>query len=53
MRVVLCYPLESRHLEQIQTAAPEAKIVDAGQERIAAELPHADIFCGHAKVPVP
>jgi D-3-phosphoglycerate dehydrogenase len=28
-------------------------VVDAGQERIGAELLEADIFCGHAKVPVP
>jgi D-3-phosphoglycerate dehydrogenase len=53
MRIVLCYPVEDRHIDQIQRAAPRAEIVDAGQERIAAELTTADIFCGHAKVPVP
>jgi D-3-phosphoglycerate dehydrogenase len=53
MRIVLCYPVEPKHLEQIRAAAPGHEIVDAGQERIAAELPTADIFCGHAKVPVP
>jgi D-3-phosphoglycerate dehydrogenase len=53
MRIVLCYPIEPKHLEQIRAAAPGHEIVDAGQERIAAELPTADIFCGHAKVPVP
>jgi D-3-phosphoglycerate dehydrogenase len=53
MRIVLCYPIEPKHLEQIRAAAPGHEIVDAGQERIAAELPSADIFCGHAKVPVP
>src|ERR1043165_1697292 len=53
MRIVLCYPIEKRHYEQIQAAAPGHEIVDAGQERIAAELLEADIFCGHAKVPVP
>ena len=52
-RIVLCYPVASRHVEQIAAAAPWASIIDAGQERIAAELPTADIFCGHAKVPVP
>ncbi|MEN6460580.1 MAG: D-2-hydroxyacid dehydrogenase, partial [Syntrophomonas sp.] len=31
---------------------PEAELVDAGQQRIAQELFEADIFCGHAKVPV-
>jgi D-3-phosphoglycerate dehydrogenase len=28
-------------------------VIDAGQERVAHELLEADIFCGHAKVPVP
>lgn len=53
MRIVLCYPVEERHIAQIQAAAPRAEIVDAGQERVAKELAAADIFCGHAKVPVP
>jgi phosphoglycerate dehydrogenase-like enzyme len=53
MRIVLCYPAESRHVEQIRRTAPDAEVVDAGQERIATELLAADIFCGHAKVPVP
>ncbi len=53
MRIVLCYPVEARHLEQIQAVWPEAELIDAGQERIAEELPSADIYCGHAKVPVP
>lgn len=53
MRIVLCYPIEPRHFEQIRAAAPGHEIIDAGQERIAAELVAADIFCGHAKVPVP
>jgi phosphoglycerate dehydrogenase-like enzyme len=54
MRIVLCYPLERRHYEQIMAACPPGtEVVDAGQERIAKELPTADIFCGHAKVPIP
>ena len=54
MRVVLCYPLERRHYEQVVAACPPGtEVIDAGQDRIAAELPTADIFCGHAKVPVP
>jgi D-3-phosphoglycerate dehydrogenase len=52
MRIVICYPVESRHLAQIQEAAPDAEIVDAGQERVNELLPTADIFIGHAKVPV-
>jgi D-3-phosphoglycerate dehydrogenase len=52
MRIVLCYPIEPRHYEQIAAAAQGAEVFDAGQERIPQELFHADIFCGHAKVPV-
>ncbi|NBT12962.1 MAG: D-2-hydroxyacid dehydrogenase [Planctomycetia bacterium] len=52
-RIVLCYPVEPRHIAQIQRCLPSATVVDAGQERVAAELPGADIFCGHPKVPVP
>jgi D-3-phosphoglycerate dehydrogenase len=53
VRIVLCYPVESQHIAQIQSVAPDWEIVDAGQERIAELLPTADIYCGHAKVPVP
>jgi D-3-phosphoglycerate dehydrogenase len=53
MRIVVCYPIEKRLYDQICAAAPGCEVIDAGQERIAAELPTADIFCGHAKVPVP
>lgn len=53
MRIVLCYPVEPHHLAQIRAAAPQADVVDAGQEHVAEELPAADIFCGHPKVPVP
>jgi D-3-phosphoglycerate dehydrogenase len=53
MRIVLCYPVEPRHVEQIARTATQAQVVDAGQERIGTEILDADIFCGHAKVPVP
>jgi phosphoglycerate dehydrogenase-like enzyme len=52
-RIVLCYPLEARHMAQISAVAPEHEIIDAGQERVAEELLAADLFCGHPKVPVP
>lgn len=54
MRIVLCYPVEPIHIEQIAAVCPDAEIIDAGQEGIAAEILSADIFCGHAKErPVP
>lgn len=53
LRLVLCYPVETRHFAQIAAAAPTIEVVDAGQERVAEELLRADLFCGHPKVPVP
>lgn len=52
MRIVLCYPVGDKHIRQLQQAAPEAEIINAGQERIDEMLPTADVFIGHAKVPV-
>ena len=52
MRVVLCYPVQDRHVAQFQAAAPQCEIINAGQERVDELLPTADIFIGHAKVPV-
>lgn len=51
-RIVLCFPVEQEHVEQIRHAAPDYEVIDAGQDRIAEEIHTADIFCGHAKVPV-
>lgn len=51
-RIVLCYPATSEHLRRIREAAPQHEVVDAGQQRIADEILRADIYCGHAKVPV-
>jgi len=54
MRIVLCYPVEQRHLDQIAEVAAGCEIVDAGQQAIDQEILDADIFCGHAKEkPVP
>lgn len=53
MRIALCYPLEPQHLSQIQAAAPNAIVDNAGQEGIAEAILEADVFCGHAKVPMP
>ncbi|TWT32125.1 D-2-hydroxyacid dehydrogenase [Blastopirellula retiformator] len=54
MNIVLCYQTVPAHVEQIRAAAGnDFNVIDAGQEGIAAALPTADIYCGHAKVPVP
>jgi phosphoglycerate dehydrogenase-like enzyme len=51
-QIVLCYPVEPKHVAQISAIMPEAEITAASQEEIAKQLFRADIFCGHAKVPV-
>ncbi len=50
--IVLCYPVEKRHLQRFADTFPHARFINAGQERIAEEIFQADIFVGHAKVPV-
>lgn len=50
--LVLCYPVENHHLDQLQAALPECNIINAGQEGIREALFDADLFIGHAKVPV-
>lgn len=53
-KIVLCFPVTEEQVQQIQTTAGnEFKVIDAGQERIGEAILEADIFCGHAKVPVP
>ena len=52
MRIVLCYPVEKRHYEQIVAASQGAEVIDAGQQHVTSEILRADIFCGHAKVPM-
>ncbi len=50
--IVLCYPVEAKHLQLFEKNFPDARFIDAGQERIGEEIFQADIFVGHAKVPV-
>lgn len=53
MRIALCYQVEPRHVDQIRAAAPWAEVINAGPEGIAEAILEADIFGGHAKVPMP
>lgn len=50
--LVLCYPAQEHHLEKIRQAAIGLNVIDAGQEGIAEAIFDADIYCGHAKVPI-
>lgn len=53
MKIALCYQTQPEFIDAIRRVAPDAEIDDAGQERIAEAILDADIFCGHAKVPMP
>jgi len=53
MKIALCYQTQPEFVKAIQQTAPEAEVIDAGQEGIAEAILDADIFCGHAKVPMP
>lgn len=54
MRIVLGYPVEQRHLQQIHANAPQAELIVADQPDIPDAIFSADVFCGHAKErPVP
>ncbi len=50
--VALCYPVDEKHLQWLADATPGCKLLNAGQEGIAEAIHEADIFVGHAKVPV-
>lgn len=51
-QLVVCYPVEDRHLQAIQQAAPEYRLLVADQQTIPELIHQADLFVGHAKVPV-
>ena len=54
MRIVTCYPVQPRHLQQIADTAPDAEVIAATQQDIDQQILQADVFCGHAKEkPVP
>jgi phosphoglycerate dehydrogenase-like enzyme len=51
-QLVVCYPVEDRHLRAIQEAAPGYRLLVADQQTIPDLIHQADLFVGHAKVPV-
>lgn len=51
--IVTCFPLAESQIEIIrQSMRDRFEVIVSDQERIAEDLFQADIFCGHAKVPV-
>ncbi len=52
-KIVTCYPLSPTCAEQIwRSAGQQYELVVSSQEQISTDIFEADIFCGHAKVPV-
>lgn len=51
--IVTCFPLADSHVQQIRdTVGDQFEVVVSGQEQIHDDIFQADVFCGHAKVPV-
>ncbi len=50
--IVLCFPAQARHLRQIQDTVGDRTIIVSTQQQIAKHIFDADIFYGHAKVPI-
>ncbi|MBL8855987.1 MAG: D-2-hydroxyacid dehydrogenase [Planctomycetaceae bacterium] len=52
LTIVLCFPVESHHVEQIRRTVPEFTVIPAEQHEIGRTIFQADLFCGHAKQPI-
>ena len=52
MKILLGYPVEARHVSQIQSAAPGDIVVPAIQSELPELLMQCECFCGHVKIPV-
>ena len=52
-RVVLCFPVTDEQVAELNECSDKIEVINAGQSGIAEEIMQADIFVGHAKVPVP
>ncbi|MGI9515635.1 MAG: D-2-hydroxyacid dehydrogenase [Pirellulaceae bacterium] len=52
LKLITCYPLSDGCADRIRQSYPQLELVVCDQDTIADQLAAADIFCGHAKVPV-
>ncbi len=50
--IVLCYPVSDSDRQRIEREAPQSRIITADQQTIGEAIFQADIYCGHAKVPL-
>ncbi len=52
MKLLLGFPVEPRHVQRIAAISPAVDVELVEQADLNRRLPDADIFCGHAKVPI-
>lgn len=50
--LVYCFPTQPHHVDWMKAAAPGCEFIEATQETIPDRIMDAEIFVGHAKVPV-
>ena len=51
--IVTCFPLNDSHVQRFREAAQDDfEVVVSSQKHITQDIFKADVFCGHAKVPV-
>lgn len=50
--LVYCFPTQPHHVDWMKAAAPGCEFIEATQETIPERIMDAEIFVGHAKVPV-
>jgi len=51
--IVTCFPLDRSQIQRIQQiVSPDFELIVSDQQQIANDIFAADVFCGHAKVPV-
>ena len=43
-RIVLCFPVEDHHVDQLAAVSDNIEVVNAGQKSIAEEIHSADVF---------
>lgn len=53
MDLVYCFPTQDRHVQRMRDAVPHCRFIEATQETIPQRIFEAEVFVGHAKVPVP
>ena len=52
MKILLGFPVQSKHISRIEKVSSDHEVVAAEQKDLPQLLNETDVFCGHVKVPV-